>query len=87
MATLQIPDRLYTHLKAEAERLGWAEDDVVTTALQSFLDQDAFETSDLTEAQIERLKHGVAQIRAGNVVSSEDVDVFFAEWNEELDAR
>ena len=87
MATLQIPDQLYTHLKAEAERLGWAEDDVVATALQSFLDQNTFEASDLTEAQIERLKDSVAQMRAGDVVSSEETDVFFADWFKELDAR
>jgi hypothetical protein len=43
--------------------------------------------SAFTEDQLTRLQDSVQQVRRGEVISEEQVDKFFEEWFQELEAR
>ena len=41
----------------------------------------------ISAAALERIKHGIEQLDCGEVVTSEQIDAFFAEWFRDLDRR
>jgi predicted transcriptional regulator len=84
MANLHISDELDQQLQQTAERLGCSKDALVQEAL---LSRANFEEAPLTEAEIDRMRHSIAQLDRGEHVTSEQVDIWFASLFKKLEAR
>jgi predicted transcriptional regulator len=86
MATIQISDALAVALEQIADRLGKSKEDLASEAVERLVQEQAAAISNFTPQQIERMHKSVAQLRNGEVVTSEEVDLFFEDWQKELAA-
>jgi predicted transcriptional regulator len=87
MVNIQIPDELDAELQQAAEQLGRTKDDLVHEALVARLEEQFAAESNFTEEEITRMRHSIAQLKRGEVVTSEEVDVFFESLRKKLAAR
>ena len=87
MTTIQIPDELDAQLQQAADRLGCTKVDFLHDAVTARLEEQFAAESDFTGEQIARMKHSIAQLDHGEVVTSEQVDKFFEDWRKDLAAR
>ncbi len=87
MATVQIPDELDAELQQAAERLGRSKEDLVREAVLARLEEQFATQTDFPDEQIAHMKRSIAQLDRGEVVTSEQVDTFFADWRKDLESR
>jgi predicted transcriptional regulator len=87
MASIQIPDELDAELERAAMRLGRTKDELVSEAVLARLEEEFASQTEFSEAQITRMKHSIEQLDRGEVVTSEQVDSFFADWHKDLENR
>ena len=84
MANIQIPETLNLVLEDAAHRAGRTKDDLAEEILSAHLEDQSFSFSD---AQLTRLKEGIAQLDRGEKVSSEQVDLKFKAFFKRQAAR
>jgi len=87
MVSVQIPSELDAILASTANRLGQTKAELLRDLISAHIEDESLSLESFSEAQIARLRESVEQIKRGEVVTSEQVDQFFAEWFQELDAR
>ncbi len=87
MATLQIPDELDAQLQQAADRLGCTKVDFLHEAVTARLEEQFAAEPEFTEEQIARMKHSIAQLDRGEVVTSEQVDKMFEDWRAQRVSR
>ena len=87
MAVIQIPDELALQIEEGAQRAGESRDAFLREAVLLRLEDLKDCEPEFTDLQIAHLTEGVAQLRRGEKISSEDVDVWFAQLFQKLDAR
>jgi predicted transcriptional regulator len=87
VAIIQISDELDAELQAAAARLGRTKDELVSEAVLARLEEHFAAETEFTEEQIARMKHSIAQLERGEVVTSEQVDSFFVDWRKDLESR
>ncbi len=80
MATIQIPDELDQMLEQAATRSGCSKEDLLRDAIEARLEEQNAVNLDFTPEQIERMRHSIAQLERGEVVTSEQVDAKFEDW-------
>jgi predicted transcriptional regulator len=86
MAQIEVPEKLAAELRELALRDERALEDVVGEALHSYLSYRFLEP-DLTASQIGRMKHSLAQANRGELVSQDEVEAFFDDWEKEAASR
>ena len=87
MASLQIPQHLEDQLLIEAECSGQTKEELAAEILAAHLGDESVPLSALTQEQLTRLQESVEQVKRGDLIAEEEVDKFFAEWFQELEAR
>jgi predicted transcriptional regulator len=87
MATIHIPDDLDRSLQHLAEQRGQTKDEVAQELLESYLEEASADPIELSDRQIDRMRHSIAQADAGEVVSMEETQAFFESWTAELKNR
>ena len=80
MAAIQISDELDAELQLVADQLGRTKDDLVQEALTARLEEKFTTHSDLSDQQIARMKHSLAQLDHNETVTGEHVDKKFENW-------
>jgi len=86
MAQIEVPEKYAADLKELASRDDRAVEDVVGEAINSYI-LSRFYEPELSAAQIERLKHSLAQADRGEFVPQEQVDAFFESWEKDIKSR
>jgi len=86
MAELEVPEKYAVELKELAERDDRAVQDVIAEAMDSYL-SFRFREAQLTPAQVERIRHSLAQADRGELVPEEEVEAFFDDWEKEAASR
>ena len=87
MAMIQISDELGAELQAAAARLGRTKDEFVSEAVLTLLEEHSAPQTDFSDEQIARMKHSIAQLDRGEVVTSEQVDKKFGDWRRQRASR
>jgi predicted transcriptional regulator len=87
MVKVQIPEDLDTLLAAAADRHRRTKAELLRDILSIQVEDESLSLDSVSETRIARLKESISQIKRGEVVTSEQVDQFFTEWLQELDAR
>jgi predicted transcriptional regulator len=87
MATIQIPDELDAELQRAVTRLGRTKDEFVSEAVLARLEEHFAAQTEFSEEQIARMKHSIAQLDRGEVVTSEQVDKTFENWRRQRASR
>jgi len=87
MANIQIPDELDAELQQAAARLGRTKDDLVREAVLAQLEEQFAAQTEFSDEQIARMKHSIAQLNRGEVVTSEQVDEMFEDWHRQRASR
>jgi predicted transcriptional regulator len=87
MATVQIPDELDAELQQAAERLGRTKEELVREAVLARLEEQFAAQTEFSDEQIARMKHSIAQLDRGEVVTSEQVDKMFENWRRQRASR
>jgi predicted transcriptional regulator len=77
---VQIPPEIESQFEEVAQRTGESKDNLVREALLSYLEDRFAAETDFTEEQIARMKHSLAQLDRGEVVTSEQVNKKFEDW-------
>ena len=86
MAQLEVPERYAAELKELALRDDRPVQDVVSEAMDAYL-SFRFTQAQLTPSQLERLKSSLAQAERGELISEDQVDAFFDDWEKESASR
>jgi predicted transcriptional regulator len=86
MAQIAVPEKFTAELRQLALEDDRPVEEVVEEALHSYLVTRLYEP-ELTPPQIERLKHSLAQGERGEVVSQEEVEAFFDNWEKKAASR
>ncbi len=86
MAHLQVPEKCTVELKELAQRDARPVHDVVSEAMDAYLRIRLIEAH-LSSAQMERLQQSLAQAERGELVSEQEVEAFFDDWEKEAAAR
>lgn len=81
MPQLAVSDKYTANLHDLAAQDHRAVEDVVDEAINSYL-LVRFHEPQLTSAEIERLKRGVAQLDAGERITAEDLERKFDSWRQ-----
>jgi predicted transcriptional regulator len=84
MAQIAVPEKFTAELQQLALDDNRPVEEIVAEAMHGYLACRLYEP-ELTPAQIERMKHSVAQLDRGEVVSGEEIEAFFDKW-EKADA-
>jgi predicted transcriptional regulator len=84
MAQIEVPEKFAAELQELASRDDRALQDVLAEAIDTYLSFRHIE-QELSPTQIERLMHSVTQ--AGELVSQEEVEEFFSDWEKEATSR
>jgi len=84
MSQIAVPEQFTAELQQIALDDNKPVEDIVAEALHSYLAYRFYEP-ELTPSQIERMKRSVAQLDRGEVVSGEEIEAFFENW-EKADA-
>jgi predicted transcriptional regulator len=87
MASIQIPDELDAELQQAAIRLGRSKDDLVREAVVARLEEQFAAQTEFSEEQVARMKHSIAQLDRGELVTSEQVDKMFENWRGQRASR
>jgi predicted transcriptional regulator len=87
MVTLQISEELDAELQQAAERLGCTKNEFLRDAVIARVEEQFATEADLTEEQIARMKHSIAQLDRGEVVTSEQIDKKFEDWRTQRASR
>ena len=87
MAIIQIPDELDAELQRAATRLGRTKDELVSEAVLARLEEQFAAQTEFSDEQIARMKHSIAQLDRGEVVTSEQVDKMFENWRRQRAPR
>jgi predicted transcriptional regulator len=87
MAMIQIPDELDAELQQAAVRLGRTKDDLIREAVLAQLEEQFAAQTEFSEEQIGRIRHSIAQLDRGEVVTSEQVDKTFENWRRQRASR
>jgi hypothetical protein len=56
-------------------------------AVLARLEEQFAAQTEFSDEQIARMKHSIAQLDQGEIVTSEQVDSFFADWRKDLENR
>ena len=87
MAIVQIPDELDTVLQEAAQRHGRTKDELAEEILLAHLADESLPLSAFTEVQLERLIHGVEQVKRGELIPGEVIDAKFEVFFAKLSSR
>ena len=87
MTRLQIPETLTHELELAAEGSGRTKEQLAVEILDAHFADKALSLSELTEAQLPRLKESIDQIKRGEFIPAEQVNAFFEDWFNDLEAR
>ena len=87
MAIIHIPDNLDRSLQQMADRQGQTKEDFIEETLSFYLDERNAKPIELSDRQIERMRHSIAQLDAGEGVTMEETQAFFDDWTAELESR
>jgi predicted DNA-binding protein len=87
MVAIQIPDELDRSLQRIASERGRTKDEIAQELLESYLEEMSDDSIELSDRQIERMRHSIAQADAGEMVAIEETQAFFDGWTAELKNR
>ena len=87
MVTIQIPEELDAVLESAANRSGRTKDQVLRDVIVTYTEEEYAAQATFSDEQIDRFRHSIAQLDRGQVVASDQVEVFFDDWFKELDAH
>ncbi len=86
MAQFQVPEKYMVELKELALRDARPVQDVVSEAMDSYL-SFRFIEAHLSSDQMERMKQSLAQAERGELISEQQVEAFFDDWEKEAASR
>ncbi len=86
MAQLEVPERYAAELQELAQRDERPVQDVVSEAMDAYL-SFRYTEARLSDTQLERLKASLAQAERGELISEEQVEAFFDDWEKEAASR
>jgi predicted transcriptional regulator len=86
MAQLQVPEKYMVELKELALRDARPVQEVVSEAMDAYL-SFRFTEAHLSSAQMERMKQSLAQAERGELISEQQVEAFFDDWEKEAANR
>ncbi len=80
MANLQIPEHLEDELQLAAECSGRTKEEIAAEILAAHFEDVSLPLSAFTEEQLTRLMQSIEQVKRGEVLTSEHVQLKFAVW-------
>jgi predicted transcriptional regulator len=86
MAQIEVSDKLNTDLEALASQDHRSVNELLEEALTSYMFQRVTEPQ-LTPAQVERLKLSLQAADRGELISQEEAEAFFDDWEKEIADR
>jgi hypothetical protein len=86
MSQIAVPEKFTAELQQLALDDNKPVEEIVAEALHGYLAYRLYEP-ELTESQIERLKRSAAQLDRGEVVSGEEMEAFFENWEKAAASR
>ncbi len=87
MATLEISDELDAALQQAADSLGCTKAGLFRNLVTVGLEQHVVKPFDLTDAQIDRIRHSLAQLDRGQGIPGEIVMAKFDRFMAQLESR
>lgn len=86
MAQLEVPEKYVADFKELALRDERSVEDILAEAMNAYL-SFRFAEPQLTAAERERLQRGLAQAERGELVSEQEVEAFFDDWEKDAASR
>lgn len=86
MAHVEVSDKLNADLEALASQDHRPVNELLDEALRSYVFQ-RFSEPQLSPAQIEHLKQSLQAADRGELISQEEVEAFFDDWEKEITSR
>ncbi len=86
MAQMEVPEKYAAELKELALRDDRAVQDVLAEAMDAYL-SFRFREASLNSAQMDRLQQSLGQAERGELISEQEVEAFFDDWEKEASSR